>query len=93
MSKISFVVLFKPSAWPRGVGPDFLSTSNTLMPLLRNQFARAKLKSLVGHRSPHEKLPKKLTLLVQHQSREYPQFSSNSLSFGPALRCSSPSLI
>jgi hypothetical protein len=37
------VVLLRPSAWPRGVGPGCLSTSSTLMSELRNQLASASL--------------------------------------------------
>ena len=55
-SKISFVVLLRPSALPRGVGPGFVSTSNTLMSELRNQLASAKLEThqeLIRSRERH----------------------------------------
>ena len=42
-AKISLVVLLSPSAWPRGVGPGFLSTRRTRMPEFRNQLASVSL--------------------------------------------------
>jgi hypothetical protein len=45
-SKISSVVLFNPSAWPRGVGPGFVSIIRTQMLDERNQLANARLETV-----------------------------------------------
>lgn len=42
-ANISLVVLLRPSAWPRGVGPGCFSMSSTLISELRNQLANASL--------------------------------------------------